>query len=155
MSTGEVHYKYFKKGYLFAIPISVGMGIVDITVGISYLAGYSIHRWLDNDSFMMSITVADGRLVNELPILGHVLFGIKSIGKSMFRKMHRKFRDHFPGVSTAIRLLFIMWLPLYFLNTWGIYVLSVTWLKVYLGLWMGLSHADAIHFWLDVRPEKS
>lgn len=155
MPDGARHFQEFKKGYIVAIPVAVAMGIADIIVGVSYVVGYSSHRWWDNDSGMMSITEADGRLVRELPVLGNFLFGMKCVYKSFFRKMHRKFIDHFPGISTLVRMMLILWLPVYIMDNFGIYMFSVEWLKAYFGFWLGLSHADAIHYWLDATEKKS
>ena len=81
--------------------------------------------------------------MNELKITGYVLYGISSIYGAIFRRFHRKWITHFPGVSTVIRLAFIL-LPIGVL--WpGLLDYPV----VLIGVWFGLSIADALHYLID------
>ena len=97
----------------------------------------------------MGANGAEGRMVNEIPIFGHFLFGISSTYGSIFRKHHRSFWSHFPIVSTAIRLVFVGFVPFLIFNNFGISLVSNGWYKFHLGIWAGLSQADTIHYVLD------
>lgn len=104
---------------------------------------------MDNDWDLMGTSLSEGRLVNELPILGHILYGVSSAYGSFFRKHHRSFLTHFPIVSTFIRLIWVLIIPFGYLDAWGINFIGGGWIWFWSGLWMGLSHADGIHWWLD------
>lgn len=149
MPSGETHYKFFKAGYSISIPASIYLIGVNPTVGIGWFLGYSFGRWIDPDLDQIGITSAEGRLVNEVKIFGHILYGISSIYGSIFRHKHRSFLTHFPFISTTIRLCFLFfWLPIlfYFFN-W-----NVQWWQLYfsLGFFLGLSQADLQHFLADM-----
>ena len=151
MPDGQTHYKYFKKGYLWNIPSSLILVLVDWRFGLGNLVGYSLHRYLDNDLDIMGTNLAEGRQVNELPVLGHIMFGISSAYGSIFRRYHRSFITHFPFVSTFIRLCFFGAIPLLVADNLGINLIGNGWHKFWIGLWVGLSQADAIHWALDKK----
>ena len=150
MPSGDIHYRYFKSGYILMLPASIITMFMNFDIGLGILAGYTFHRWCDNDLDIMGASACEGRQVNELPVVGHFLFGISSTYGSMFRRYHRKFITHFPFVSTAIRLLFFG-MPIYFMlksfdfnfNTIPVYYFIVS-------FWIGLSLADSIHYVLDM-----
>lgn len=140
-------------GYKYATPISITSCLVDWKLGIGYFVGYSIHRWIDNDWDLMGSSASDGRLVNELPILGHILFGVSSSYGSTFRRYHRSWITHFPVISTIIRLMWVLIIPFVFLDSYGINFIGNGWHYFWLGLWAGLSHADGIHYYLDLNSQ--
>jgi hypothetical protein len=154
MSTGVVHYKYYMGGYKFAVPISALSVLLDWRAGLGYIMGYSMHRWCDPDWDLMGTNGAEGRLVNEIPLLGHILYGVSSSYGSIFRKHHRSWMTHWPVISTLIRLIFVLWLPLVVGDSYGVNFIGDGWLWFWAGLWAGLSHADSIHFYLDLFPQK-
>lgn len=141
-------------GYWTSIPVSVAIACVDTRAGIGYLLGYSLHRWCSNDWDIMGVTGDEGRMVNELPILGHFLYGISSAYGSIFRKYHRSFISHFPYVSTVIRLMFIFIIPFVVGDGYGINFIGNGWVWFWVNLWLGLSHADGIHLYLDIFPKE-
>lgn len=150
MPDGLTHYRYFKRFYIAIIPVSVAGGFISASVGLGLLAGYTSGRWIDPDWDLMGASSAEGRMVRELPVVGHFLFGIASTYGSMFRKHHRQFITHFPFISTAIRLMFVG-LPLYFILKSYDFNFRSVWFQLFvLGFWIGLSLADAIHFALDL-----
>lgn len=103
----------------------------------------------DPDWDVMLANAGEGRMINELPILGHILFGISSMYGSMFRRFHRSFITHFPIVSTFIRLVFVG-TPVFLLaESWQINLIGNGWHKFWLGFWAGLAEADFIHWYLD------
>lgn len=88
-------------------------------------------------------------MVNEIPILGNIFYGYWSIYGSFFRHMHRSFWTHFPGVSTGIRMVYAFWwLPFVVRSAPLPYVFSL--LMLLLGVWVGLSAADALHWSADM-----
>lgn len=151
MPSGEIHYRAFKKGYLIEIPLSVIMSFWDWRFGLGNIVGYSLHRYLDNDLDLMGVTAAEGRMVRELPILGNFMFGMSSIYGSFTRHNHRNFWTHFPFISTLIRLFFFFVFPFALLDAYGINLIGNGWHLFWIGLWGGLSHADGIHYFLDVK----
>lgn len=89
-------------------------------------------------------------MVNELPILGHVMYGISSTYGSIFRRHHRSFITHFPFVSTLIRLIFVFIIPFVIGDSYlQINFIGNGWLWFWVGIWIGLSQADSIHWYLD------
>lgn len=88
-------------------------------------------------------------MVNEIPILGHFMYGVSSTYGSFFRRHHRSFWTHFPIFSTAIRLLFVGFVPFILGDYYGINFIGNGWVMFHLGFWAGLSQADAIHYVLD------
>lgn len=154
MPNGEVHYKYYKKGFLFVIPTSIFIVFfVDYRFGLGNLAGYFLGRWIDPDWDIFGSNNAEGRLVNEIPILGHFIYGISSTYGSIFRRHHRSFITHFPIISTSIRLVFVGFIPFLIGDNLGINFIGNNWYKLYFGIWLGLSFADLIHWALDMFHE--
>jgi hypothetical protein len=124
-------------------------------MGAGYMIGYSIHRWCDGDWDLMSVNSAEGRMVNEIPLLGHLLYGISSSYGSIFRKKHRSWATHWPLISTLIRLIFVFWLPFVLGDAYGINFVGDGWIWFWVYIWLGLSHADAIHLYHDLRNTQS
>ena len=137
------------RGYWVELPLSLSLVLVDWQFGIGNLAGYSFGRYCSPDWDLMGSNADEGRMVNELPIIGHILFGISSTYGSIFRRHHRSFATHFPIVSTLIRLCFVGIFPLTLAEYYGINLIGNGWHKFWLGFWAGLSQADSIHWWLD------
>lgn len=151
MPDGLTHYTVYKKGYWLMFPVSFLAGaFINPLIGAGLFSGYIFHRWADNDLDLMGASSCEGRQVNELPIIGHFLFGISSTYGSMFRRYHRKFITHFPFVSTAIRLLFFG-MPIYFvLKSFDFNLNEVPVYYFVVSFWIGLSLADTIHYVLDM-----
>jgi len=116
--------------------------------------GYSFHRYCDNDWDIFGSNNAEGRMVNELPIIGHFLYGVSSTYGSMFRRKHRSAITHVPFISTIIRLFFVFIIPFILLDYWGINLIGEGWIYFYLGFYIGLSQADGIHYYLDLFYKK-
>lgn len=149
MPDGATHYRYYKKGYPIMLPLSIILTLIDWKMGVGLVVGYSIHRYCDNDWDIMGTNNAEGRAVNELPILGHFIYGISSTYGSIFRRHHRSFITHFPFVSTVIRLIFVL-SPIFIIGDYsGVNFIGDGWYKFWVCLWVGLSIADTIHWYLD------
>jgi len=142
------------KGYSVQVPLSVLYCLVDWKFGLGSIVGYSCGRWIDPDWDIMGTNNAEGRVVNELPILGHFIYGISSTYGSFWRKKHRSFWTHFPYVSTIIRLMFVFIIPFTILDANGVNLIGNNWHLFWIGFWDGLSHADAIHYYLDVKSKE-
>ena len=148
MPDGITHHKYYMKGYLIQVPLSVIVGIFNFQLGAGMLIGYTAGRYVDPDWDILGANSGEGRMINELPIIGHFLFGISSTYGSIFRKYHRKPITHFPFLSTFIRWWFVMLIPYLVTEKMGWkFFAGVEWF--WIGTWIGLSIADGIHWWLD------
>lgn len=132
---------YFQK--LYFLPYGTGNFLLETELGTLWGGG------LTPDWDILGANNAEGRMINELPIIGHFLFGISSTYGSIFRRHHRSFITHFPFVSTFVRLLFILLFPFILGDYLGINFIGNGWHKFWIGFWVGLSQADGIHFWLD------
>jgi hypothetical protein len=149
MPNGEIHHANYKSGYILATSVSLMSSLLDWKFGLGYFCGYTFHRWCDNDWDIMGSSAAEGRMVNELPIIGHILYGVSSSYGSFFRRRHRSFWTHFPVVSTAIRMVWVFIVPFTFLDAYGVNFIGNGWHLFWTGWLLGQSHADAIHWWLD------
>ena len=127
------------------------MCILDWKFGFGNIVGYTFHRYCDNDWDIMGTNNAEGRMVNELWLIGHFLYGISSTYGSIFRKYHRSIITHFPYLSTAIRMFFVFLIPFTILDGYGVNLIGNNWHLFWLGFWNGLSNADAIHYYLDKK----
>lgn len=142
------------RGYLIALPVSVATMIYNFRGGLGYLVGYSLHRYVDNDWDIFGSNNAEGRLVNEIPVLGHFLYGISSVYGSIFRRYHRSWITHWPGISTLIRLIFLLFIPFVVGDGYGINFIGGGWVWFWVGMWAGLSQADGIHLYHDIVNSK-
>ena len=131
------------------IPLSLFLAFVDLQLSLGNLVGYTCGRWIDPDWDIFGSNNAEGRMVNEIPVLGHFLYGVSSTYGSIFRRKHRSFWTHFPGISTLIRLVFVGTVPFILGDYFGINFIGNGWHKFWIGFWVGLSQADGIHYWLD------
>lgn len=161
MASGKQHYNYWKAFIPVAVAVSVlvtGLLLanrVPIWIGVMILPGYFLGRYLDPDLDLLGLSSAEGRLMRELKIIGVVItmwflpyaYVMRFVG--LGRKGHRNFFSHFPGVSTAIRLIWLL-VPIY---TPVIYFAGYQpgWLDANLlsGVWLGLTIADTIHYFAD------
>jgi hypothetical protein len=154
LSTGVVHYRHFLRGYLASIPISLAIAGFDWKSGLGYILGYSLHRYVDNDWDIQGVNKAESRAVNELPVVGLYIFGISSAYGAAFRRRHRKPDTHWPYYSTIIRLIVLFIIPFGYMDAYGINFIGNGWVWFWVNLWLGLSHADAIHLYYDIFPEE-
>lgn len=155
MPDGETHLKFYSSGYKYVIfPSILGAATIDWKLFSGIVAGYLLGRWIDPDWDVMGSSSSEGRIVNEIPILGHFLFGISSTYGSIFRKHHRSFWTHFPVISTVVRLVFVFFVPFIIADSYGINLIGGGWIWFWAGILFGLSIADSIHYFLDIYYEK-
>lgn len=150
MPAGDVHYKYYKRGYWFIFAETLFLIFLDFKFGLGNLLGYTLGRWIDPDWDLVTANNSESRMIKELPILGNILFGISSAYGSFFFRHHRGFLSHFPVISTLIRLAFIFLIPFIILDEKGINLIGDGWIWFWIGIWVGLSQADGIHWFLDM-----
>ena len=129
---------------MISLPLKLGL---EWCLGAGIFLGYEIGRWATPDWDLMGTSKDEGRIVNEIPILGHFIFGISSTYGSIFRRHHRSFITHFPFVSTSIRYLFLFWWVWWqiYWSTW-----DLAWLVfLFVGMYIGTSLSDGIHWLAD------
>jgi hypothetical protein len=161
MPNGIIHEQLRKRGRLLFFPLSAIIsfylsplplkyfGEVLISVGIIF--GYEAGRYVTPDWDIMGTTADEGRFVNDIPVLGHLLYGISSIYGSVFRRWHRSFITHFPFVSTSIRYVILFWWVFIFIYQSKY---DLAWLIfIFIGMYIGMSFADGVHWWADVKTK--
>jgi hypothetical protein len=130
---------------LISLPLKPGL---EWYLGAGIFLGYEMGKYITCDWDIMGTSKDEGRIVNEIPILGHFIFGISSTYGSIFRRHHRSFITHFPFVSTSIRYLFLFWWVWWqiYLSTW-----DLAWLVfLFAGAFIGTSLSDGIHWAADM-----
>lgn len=159
MPDGLTHERFRRKGRIFAYPFSVifpiivpvhGLGMYEwetFAFGLGLWIGYDIvGRFCTPDWDIVAMTKDEGRMLNEIWIVGPVLVGVSTIYGGYFRRHHRSFITHFPFVSTSIRYLLVFWYPLLEIirhkSVWGAYLM--------VGMFIGTSLSDLIHWYLDM-----
>jgi hypothetical protein len=120
----------------------------NVLIGLGIFVGYEFGRYCTPDWDIMGTTSSEGWMVNELPVIGHFLFGLSSAYGSAFRRWHRSFITHFPFVSTGLRHLLLFWWIWF-----EIYRSTGHWewlIFIFIGAYVGNSISDAIHWYLDM-----
>jgi hypothetical protein len=136
------------------LPCSFYAATINFDLGVSLAVGYGMGRYLNGDADQVGVSFAEGRTMNELPVIGNFIFGWMSVYGAFTRKLHRSFFTHSPGVATAGRLFWLFfWIPLIY-HYWQI---DFKWwdLMVATGVWLGLSASDMMHFLADLWFSKS
>ena len=158
------HERFRVLGRKVVIPISIITPIIlsplplrmygEVFIGLGIFVGYEMGKYVTPDADIMGTTSAEGWLVNEIPVVGHFVFGILSAYGSIFRRKHRQPITHMPFMSTSIRYLFLFWWPIL-----EIYRSNLDWawlIFLFIGMFIGTSIADGIHAFLDwVKYPKS
>lgn len=149
MPDGATHYTLWKLGWIASFPASLLFIAQNHILGLGVLVGYFSGKYIDPDWDLVSVTAAEGRIMNDFKVIGNVIVGYTTIYGAIFRHNHRSFWTHFPFVSTTGRLIFLFWwIPiLYFQKI----ILYQDWQLLFgIGFWAGLSFSDAIHWAADV-----
>lgn len=113
--------------------------------GAGILFGYEMGKYVTPDWDIMGTTADEGRMVNELPVFGYILFGVSSMYGAIFRKKHRSTITHFPFLSTSIRHLLLFWWMYWQAYLYGLGLA----IPFFAGVFVGNSIADGIHWVLD------
>jgi hypothetical protein len=120
---------------------------------IGSFIGYYFGRYIDPDLDLISTSASESRLMEDFGIFGSIIVGYFVIYAYLMRfvgigkKGHRNFYSHFPGVSTIIRLIWLL-APPTLVSWWFMDIPTELWV-LYAGLFCGLLLADCIHFILD------
>ena len=144
---------------MIAFPVSIILPIVisplslrfggEALVGLGVFVGYEIGKYVTPDWDCVTATEDESRMMNELPIIGHFLFGISSTYGSIFRRKHRKWQTHVPVISTSGRYALLFWW------IWlQIYQSPLDWywlIFIFIGGFIGLSMSDAVHWLADLE----
>lgn len=161
MPSGIIHEQLRKKGrvvfYPFSIIIPIFLSPVnfktggEVLIGIGIIAGYELGKYVTCDWDIMGVTSDEGRIVNDLPVFGHFIFGVSSFYGSVFRGHHRSFITHFPFISTSIRYILLFWYPFIYIyqSERDLSFLAF----IFIGMFIGLSFSDGIHWWADVKTK--
>jgi hypothetical protein len=114
--------------------------------GAGMFIGYDvIGKFMGPDWDIVGMTKDEGRILNEIWVIGPILVGVSTIYGGYFRRLHRSKWTHGPFLSTAIRYIFLFWFPLYeiYQNS------SYYWAYLFLGLYLGTCMSDILHYILD------
>jgi uncharacterized metal-binding protein len=157
MPSGKTHYSNYKKAAVLVPPLAL-LALAstgDAWTALGVPVGYFLGRWIDPDLDQVSITDCEGRMMRDLKLAGAIFVAwwlpyaylMRFVG--IGRKGHRNFFSHFPGVGTALRLLWLFAAPI--AAIWW-YDWSLTWEQwgVLFGVWIGLTFSDTIHYLADI-----
>jgi len=162
MPNGKVHEELRKRGRIFVFPLAIITPILlspidmrfggEILIGIGIFTGYEMGKYVTPDWDCITATEDESKMMNELPVIGHFLFGVSSMYGSVFRRRHRKWETHVPVVSTFGRYLLLFWWIWY-----QIYISTLDWywlIFIFIGMFIGTSISDFIHWYADIGSEK-
>lgn len=111
--------------------------------------GYLVAYFIDPDLDTGGATSAEWRLYNKFSILG--IFIITWFTPYGYIMRHRSFWSHFPFVGTAIRLVWLLMFPPFALILWNTTEYLVpTYYPLLIGLFIGLSFGDLLHYLADI-----
>jgi hypothetical protein len=164
MSKGIVHHEYYKKSWPFVPFIAVGASglsyyfmknpLFSLLLLCSIPLGYWIGNYIDPDFDLISITYGEGRMMRQLGILGKILFVFWMPYAFICQIFgHRSVFSHWPVISTFFRLLYFFipfWIALFYWK-WDIWDWEIV---IFIGLLIGLSIADSVHWFLDIFPKE-
>lgn len=157
MPDGLTHERFRIMGRWIAFPISILVPILispmslrangEFLIGVGIFVGYEIGKYCTPDWDIVGMTKDEGRMMNELPVIGSLLVGISTIYGSHWKSWHRSTLTHFPFLSTAIRYFYVFWWVWF-----EIYRSQMDWswlIFIFIGAFLGTSMADSIHWYLD------
>lgn len=130
------------------------------TAAIATLAGYRLALYVSPDLDLLGLSVSEGLLLRRYGILGLLVvmwfmpyaYVMRFVGFG--RKGHRNFFSHFPGVGTLIRHRWLF-LPADVVLLWsGSADLQTVYLAIMVGLLLGGTIADTIHYIADFYPRR-
>ena len=130
---------------LVIIPATLYAASINLPMSAGMVVGYALGMILNPDADQPSITYADGIAMRHLGFIGALWVGWWTVYAVVFKSMHRHFLTHFPFVSTAIRMVYMLW--------W-LYLLDIDWnwgsVSALVGMWIALSASDMGHFLSDL-----
>lgn len=157
MPSGIIHENLRVRGRVFIFPLAIFVTIFGnhpslrpfsgVFIGTGIFLGYEWGAFCCPDWDIVGMTRDEGRMINEIPILGHFLVGASTTYGSIFRKHHRSFITHFPFVATGIRYIYMFWWIWYqiYWSRW-----DLAWLVfLFVGMYIGTSLSDLVHWMAD------
>lgn len=158
MASGREHYEYWKLLSPVTVPVAAWIWVAskDPIIPASIVAGYLMGAIIDPDLDLVGITNAESRAMRHLKIFGVILtmwflpyaYFMRFIG--IGKKGHRNFFSHMPGISTVIRLLWLFAPFLLFGYFKHGYIPGELEISIFIGLWIGLTFSDTVHYVADV-----
>lgn len=145
MPPGYVHKHAHTLGVCVVLPFAAVMAFAEPVLGTSIAAGYLLGRVVEPDLDQISITSSEGIMLRRFGCLG-ALWVMYWFPYSWVMP-HRSVASHFPGISTAVRMLYLFW-PILMLLAYTQSFDEVAALVTF-GVFVGLSLSDAIHWALD------
>jgi len=161
MPDGRTHHAIWKKAWPAAILVSAAAVTLtrDPILAASIPIGYFLGRYLSPDLDLVGINDDEARAMRELKIFGaffaayFLVYAYLMRFVGIGRKGHRNFFSHFPIVSTAIRLAWVLAIPAAVI--WWYRIEPQTWWWITLvGIFSGLTLADTMHWFADVTEHK-
>jgi hypothetical protein len=123
-------------------------------IGIFVPFGYALGFFIDGDLDQIGISRADGKMIRSvigIPLMAWFTFYavlMKPFGG------HRSLWSHTPFISTAIRIAWII-LPVGGFCAYFTPFPWYEWTRPVIGLWLGLSLADCVHYYMDYYYKKA
>ena len=162
MPSGQIHEQLRRRGRWIAFPISAISPFIlepldlihsgHYLIGLGIFIGYEIGRYITNDWDCVTMTEDESNMTDEVPILGHYLFGVSSMYGSVMKHSHRKWYTHTPLIATLPRYLIV------FFPIWQyIYYSPLDWswlILIFIGMLFGTSMSDFIHWFADMFMDK-
>lgn len=155
MADGHVHLSYWKMGIPAAILLGLALFVFsgNVLLGFAFFAGYLLGYMVDPDLDMCGMTDAKKRWKDTVVLYPvYIWWRVYSATLAHILGGHRSFMNHAPGISTAIRLvwLFAPICILWYLIFGTIPCSAEMAIVVLLGVWAGLSLSDFVHGVLDI-----
>lgn len=144
MPDGIHHDNVWKVGWAVIGPTSLYAMSIDPAIGIGMMGGYVLGRYLNPDADLVGISYAEGMAMRHFKVLGWIWVGYWTFYGGMFKEMHRSFWTHFPFVSTAIRMAYLLW-PLALIS----FHPQPYHLPMLFGVYLSLSVSDMSHYISD------
>lgn len=153
MATGEIHWEYWKKFFVFIIAIFIWLLLsgFQVYLAVGFLLGYALGYLIDPDLDMTNMTSSKRRW--KQTIIGYPVYLWWQVYAYTVARMfggHRAFLNHFPFISTAVRLVWVFLPAIGYFTIAGFPEFSLSVLLALSGIYVGLSLADTLHFVLDV-----
>ena len=147
MPSGKVHHRIWRKAWPLAVGVSAGVLTAGYPLTAAFaLGGYLAGAIVEPDLDQVGITSSEGYVLKHLGCFGALWVAYwLPYGKIM---PHRSFLSHFPGVSTLLRLVYLLAPAAYVVNRYALYR---PWMaQALVGVWIGLTVSDTLHFVADV-----
>jgi len=112
------------------------------------MVGYVIGNYVTPDNDQITVTRSEGDLLRHFGLIGAIFVAYWFPYAYMARWVggHRSFLTHFPVISTLVRLVYLLIPLMIYEREW---FRNENFLLGLLGVWIGLSLSDFLHWILD------